>query len=60
MTVPLWMAFSDSDGVELLDHLGQAPGAQAGEEHHAQQVQGVGAEEGGEDAGDGAGDGRGR
>ncbi len=39
------------DGVELLDHLGQAPGAQGGEEHHAQQVQGVGAEEGGKDAG---------
>src|SRR5699024_8616773 len=41
------------DGVELLDHLGQAPGAEAGEEHHPQQPHGVGADEGGEDPGDG-------
>ncbi len=45
------------DGVELLHHLGQAPGAQAREEHHPQQVQGVGAEEGGEHAGGGGGGG---
>ena len=44
------------DGIELLDHLGQAPGAQGGEQHHAQQVHRVGTEEGGEHAG-GGGDG---
>ena len=37
------------DGVELLGHLGQAPGAQGGEDHHGGQVKGVWPEEGGKD-----------
>jgi len=41
------------DGVEFLHHLGQAPGAQGGEDDHAQQIHRVGTEEGGEHAGGG-------
>ena len=33
-------------GEELVDHLGQSPGSQAGEDHHAQQIEGFGPEEG--------------
>lgn len=51
---PLVDGFLRLDGVELLDHLGQAPGAQTGQDHHAQEVDGVRAEEGGIDTGDGA------
>ena len=39
------------DGVELLHHLGQSPRTQRGEDDHAQQIDGIGAEEGGEHAG---------
>ena len=35
-----------ADGVELLHHLRQAPGAEAGQQHNAQQTGRVGAEEG--------------
>ena len=39
------------DGVELADHLGQAPGAQGGEDHDPKEAQGIRAEEGVEDSG---------
>ena len=39
------------DGIELLHHLGQAPGTETGQDHHAQKVQRVRTEEGGKDAG---------
>ena len=51
------------DGVKLLHHLGQAPGAQTGQQDYSQEIDGIWPKEGGEDTrhlavdGGGVGDG---